>query len=72
MVISFKQMFEEVNPIDAHDPNWPALNRTDYLIEHACVPQYVPTYCAEAGQLFAALAEAVRRNSLPAEHSDTR
>ncbi len=64
-------MFEEVNLIEVHEPNYPALNRTAYLIEHACVPRYVPTYCAEEGQLFAALAEAVRRSTPPAENSGT-
>lgn len=49
--------------MDAHDPEWPVLNRTAYLIEHLCVPRYAPPYCAEAGQLFAALADCLRRSS---------
>lgn len=49
--------------MDAHDPEWPVLNRTAYLIEHLCVPRYAPPYCAEAGQLFAVLADCLRRSS---------
>ena len=52
-----------MNITDAHESNWPALDRTAYLIEHACVPKVVPTYCAEEGQLFAALAAALHQRS---------
>ena len=58
-------MFEEAVFISDCKSNWPALDRTAYLIEHTCVPQYVPSYCAEAGQLFAAMADCLRRGTLP-------
>ena len=37
---------------------YPALNREAFLIEHACVPRFYPSYCAEAAQI---LAEIERR-----------
>lgn len=45
-----------------HEFGWPVLDRTAYLIEHACVPRAVPSYCAEEAQFFAALAACLRRN----------
>ena len=48
-----------------HEPDWPILDRTAYLIEHTCVPRAAPFYCAEAGQFFAALAACLHRTSPP-------
>lgn len=60
-----------MNLIAVHEPNWPVLDRTAYLIEHACVPKSVPTYCAEEGQLFAMLAKAALQNALLEEQQLT-
>ena len=70
-MISFKHMFEEVYHITAHEPTYPPLDRTAFLIDRACVPRYVPRYCAEEAQLFAALAAAFSKNTLPKEDSGT-
>lgn len=45
-----------------HEPDWPILDRTAYLIEHTCVPRAAPFYCAEAGQFFCGA------GGLPAPH----
>ena len=66
MVIAFKQIcrYLEVNSMEGYDPNWPALNRAAFLIEHASVPRHVPIYCAEAGQLFAMLTAYLQQKNL--------
>ena len=49
--------------MEAQKTNWPALDRTALLIEHASVPKYVPRYCAEAAQLMAMLAASLGQES---------
>lgn len=44
--------------------NWPALDRTAFLIDHASVPRFVPHYCAEAAQLMSMLAESLKQESV--------
>ena len=45
---------------------YPALDRTAFLIEHACVPRAYPTFCAETAQLLAMM-EAAQRQNTPQE-----
>jgi len=33
-----------------HEPTYPPLDRAEFLAERACVPNYVPRYCAEETQ----------------------
>lgn len=57
-------MNKEVVSINStHDPTYPVLDRQAFLIERACVPRYMPVYCAEAGQLFAALADYLHKKN---------
>lgn len=42
-----------INPTT--ESTWPMLDRTAFLIEHACVPKYIPSYPAEIAQLLAGL-----------------
>ena len=51
---SFKHILE-VYHITTHEPAYPPLDRTAFLIEHACVPGFYPPYCAEAAQILAAM-----------------
>ena len=46
--------------MEAHKSNWAVLDRTAYFIEQ---PQYVPTSCAEVGQLLTMLAKDAHQNS---------
>ena len=64
-------MFEqqEVNLIADHKPEYPPLDRTAFLIERACLPNYAPPYCAEEAHLFAMLAKAMSQNAPPSEDS---
>jgi len=50
-----------------HEPTYPPLDRAEFLIERACAPNRAPRYCAEAAQLFAALAEAFSGRKPPPE-----
>ena len=53
-----------------YESTYPALDRTAFLIERACVPRYYPpAYCAEAAQLLSML-EAARQKSSPQERPD--
>ena len=54
--------------MDAQKTNWPVLDRAEFLIDHACVPKYVPHYCAEAAQLMSMLAASLQQNSLSGGH----
>ena len=48
--------------MEVYVPNWPALNRATFLIDHASAPRYVPHYCAEAAQLASMLAAYLQQN----------
>lgn len=50
------------------DPAYPALDRTAFLVERACVPRFYPSFCAETAQLLAML-EAAQQKSTPQEPS---
>ena len=50
------------------DPVYPALDRTAFLVERACVPRFYPSFCAETAQLLAML-EAAQQKSTPQEPS---
>ena len=62
-MISFKHMFEEVYHITTHEPTYPPLDRTAFLIEHACVPGFYPPYCAETAQILAAMDACLQKSS---------
>ena len=44
------------------DPAYPALDRTAFLVERACVPRFYPSFCAETAQLLAMLDAAQRQS----------
>ena len=46
------RFYKEMIPID---PAYPALDRTAFLVERACVPRFYPSFCAETAQLLAML-----------------
>ena len=48
------------------DPAYPALDRTAFLVERACVPRFYPSFCAETAQLLAML-EAAQQKNIPQE-----
>lgn len=50
------------------EDTYPELNRAAFLIEHACVPRYVPPICAETAEILALMAEVAARQN-PQEHS---
>lgn len=50
------------------DPAYPALDRTAFLVERACVPRFYTSFCAETAQLLAML-EAAQQKSTPQEPS---
>jgi len=62
-------MFEGVNHIANHEQTYPVLDRTAFLIEHASVPRHYPVFCAEMGQLLAAMEVVVRQNKPPEDDS---
>ena len=45
------------------DPAYPALDRTAFLVERACVPRFYPSFCAETAQLLAMLEAAQQKNT---------
>ena len=54
--------------MEIHELNWPALDRTAFLIDHASVPKYIPHYCAEAAQLISMLAASLQQHDISGGH----
>ena len=54
--------------MEARKPNWPALGRTAFLIDHASAPKYIPHYCAEAAQLISMLAASLQQHDISGGH----